>query len=97
MKPNSQLKNRNARRDASSFPVIHSNYHVTTMPNFHGGCARHELPSFRNISGEYFRNEARGEFQLELTAFAAIILTAAIPILSNLHALADFLRAIGSL
>jgi hypothetical protein len=96
MKPNSQLKNRNAHVDASSFPLIHSNYHTATMPNFHGGCARRELPSFRNISGEYFRNEARSEFQLEGTAFAAIILTAAVPILSNLHALADFLRAIGN-
>ena len=94
MKPNSQLENRNAHDDPSSFPLIHSNYHVAAIPNFRGGCARNE--SFRNISGEYFRNEARNEFQLEMTAFAAIIVTAAIPILSNLRALADFLRAIGS-
>jgi hypothetical protein len=99
MKPNSQPKilSRAKRNDASRFPLVDSNYHLATMPNFHGGCARYELLSFRNISGEYFRNEARGEFQLELTAFAAIILTAAIPILSNLHALADFVRVIGSL
>lgn len=96
MKPNSQPKDQNVRRDALRFPLIHSNYHVATLPNFNGGCARPELPSFRNISGEYFRNEARNEFQLEMTAFAAIVVTAAIPILSNLHALADFLRAIGS-
>jgi hypothetical protein len=94
MKPYSQLENRNAHNDASSFPLIHSNYHIAAVPTFRGGCARFE--SFRNISGEYFRNEARNEFQLEMTAFAAIIVTAAIPILSNLHALADFLRAIGS-
>ena len=97
MKPNSQPKNRNAHNLASRFPVIHSNYHIATAPNFNGSCARYGLPSFRNISGEYFRNEARNEFQLEMTAFAAIILTATIPILSNLHALADFLRAIGRL
>jgi hypothetical protein len=95
MKPNSHLENRTARDDASSFPLIHSYYQIAAMPNFHGGCARHE--SFRNISGEYFRNEARNEFQLEMTAFVAIIVTAAIPILSNLYALADFLRAIGNL
>ena len=81
----------------SAFPLIHSNYSVATMPAFHGGCARRELPSFRNISGEYFRNEARGEFRREFVAFAAIAVTAAIPLLSNAHALADFLRAIGSL
>ncbi len=81
----------------SEFPLIDSNYSVATMPHFRGGCARRELPSFRNISGEYFRNEARGEFQRELIAFAAIIVAAALPLLSNAHALADFLRAIGSL
>jgi hypothetical protein len=67
MKPNSQPKissERNggmsAAEDSGSynrnFPLVDSNYHVATMPNFHGACARHELPSFRNISGEYFRN-----------------------------------------
>jgi hypothetical protein len=97
MKPNSHSKNRNTGNDTSGFPLVDSNYHVATMPRFHGSCARRELPSFRNISGEYFRNEARGEFQREVIAFAAIVVTAAVPILSNMHALADFLRAIGSL
>jgi hypothetical protein len=99
MKPNSQPKifSRNERTGASPFPLVDSNYHIAHMPTFHGDCARHELPSFRNISGEYFRNEARGEFQREVIAFAAIVATAAVPILSSMHALADFLRAIGSL
>jgi hypothetical protein len=97
MRPNSQLKHRKPHSDKSRLPVIESNYQVATLPNFNGDCAPHELPSFRSISGEYFRNEARNDFQLEMAAFTAMILTAAIPILSNLHALADFLRAIGSL
>ena len=97
MKPNSQLKNRSvASDDGQRFPRIDSHYHNATFPNLNGGCARPELPSFLNISSEYFRTEARGEFQLEVTAFVAIMLTAAIPMLSNLHALADFLRAIGN-
>jgi hypothetical protein len=88
---------RNDRDHGSGFPLVHCNYHAATMPNFQGRCARSGSPSFRTISGEYFRNEARGEFQLEVVAFAALVITAAIPILSNLHALANFLRAIGSL
>jgi hypothetical protein len=97
MKPTLQRKNLSAieRESAANFPLIQSNYHVAAMPNFHGGCAR--LSSFRNISSEYFRNEARGEFCLEFIAFAAIVVTAAIPLLSNAHALSDFLRAIGAL
>jgi hypothetical protein len=81
----------------SAFPLTHCNYHAVTLPKFGGGCARRKLSSFRNISGEYFRSEARGEFCCEMIAFATIIITAAIPVLSNVHALADFLRAIGKL
>jgi hypothetical protein len=96
MKPTlSQNLTSDARK--SEFPLIHSNYSIAALPNFHGGCARRETASFRNISGEYFRNEARGEFGRELLAFAAMVVTAAVPLLSNAHALADFLRAIGSL
>jgi hypothetical protein len=95
MKPNSHSKNL-SRTDGQDFPLIDFDYHVAALPNFRGSCARYDLSSFRNISGEYFRKEARGEFQLEFTAFAAIIVTAAIPVLSNLHALAQLARAIGS-
>jgi hypothetical protein len=79
------------------FPRTDYHYQAATLPNFRGGCARLKRPSFRNISGDYFRNEARGEFRRELVAFVAIFITAAIPVLSNVHALSDFLRAIGSL
>jgi hypothetical protein len=81
----------------SEFPRTDYHYHAATLPNFRGGCARPKSPSFRNISSEYFRNEARGEFRRELVAFVAIFITAAIPVLSNVHALADFVRAIGTL
>ena len=90
--PKDQL-NSNARE----FPLVASNYHAIALPNFGGSCARRERHTFRNISGDYFRNEARGEFCSELVAFAAIVMTAAVPLISNAHALADFLRAIGSL
>jgi hypothetical protein len=81
----------------SVFPLTDYHYHSVTLPNFRGGCARPKLHSFRNISSEYFRTEARGEFRNELIAFAAIVITAAIAVLSNVHALADFLRAIGTI
>jgi hypothetical protein len=99
MKPTLQQNDfsADARRSPSVFPRTDCNYYTTTIPHFSGGCAKRGLPSFRNISGEYFRNEARGEFRNELIAFSAIMVTAVIPILSNMHALADFLRAIGSL
>ncbi len=93
----SQNLSRSAGAKASAFPLLDCNYSIATLPNFRGSCARHELPSFRNISRDYFGNEARGEFRCEGIAFALIALTAAIPLLSNAHALVDFLRAIGTL
>lgn len=86
-----------APKRASIFPLTDCNYHAVTLPNHRGSCVRPPFSSFRNISGEYFRNEARGEFCREMIAFGAIIITAAIPMVSNLHALADFVRAIGRL
>jgi len=83
-----------AQRNAAAFPSVDCNYQTVALPSYRGGCLRPKFSSFRNISGEYFRNEARNEFRVEAVAFVAIIITAAIPILNNMHALADFLRAI---
>jgi len=86
-----------AQRNAAAFPSVDCNYQTVALPSYRGGCLRPKFSSFRNISGEYFRNEARNEFRVEAVAFVAIIITAAIPILNKMHALADFLRAIGNL
>lgn len=84
------------RNRAPVFPVTDSNYHVPTLPKFGGGCARSRGCSFRSISHEYFRSEARGEFQCELVAFGAIVIATILPVLSNAHALVHFLRSIGT-
>jgi hypothetical protein len=100
MKPKSFEKNFSNDVDATlkgTFPLTDYHYHSVALPNFRGGCARPKLHSFRNISSEYFRTEARGEFRTEVIAFAAIFVTAAIPVLSSVRALADFLHAIGTL
>jgi hypothetical protein len=100
MKPKIPENNFSNCEDAirrSAFPFTDYHYQSVTLPNFRGGCARPKLHSFRHISSEYFRTEARGEFRNEAIAFVAIVITAAIPLLSNVRALADFLRAIGTI
>lgn len=102
MKPTVEQNNLNKRPDvaqenAAPFPSIDCNYQTVVLPSHRGACLRPRFSSFRNISGEYFRNEARNEFHIEALAFVAIVVTAAIPILNNLHALASFLRAISNL
>lgn len=84
-----------AQNHGRTFPFVDSNYHAVALPNYRGGCLRAKPLSFRTISGEYFRHEARNEFCVEALAFFALVVTAAIPILNNMHALADFLRVIG--
>ena len=86
-----------AERNAGTFPFIDCNYQTVALPSHRGSCLQPRFSSFRNISGEYLRTEARYEFRVEAAAFVAIIITAAIPILNNMHALADFLRAINGL
>ena len=100
MKPTVEQNNLSRRGDGvqnngATFPHVESNYHVVALPNYRGGCVRAKSLSFRNISGEYFRHEARNEFCAEALAFLAIVITAAIPILNSMHALADFLRVTG--
>jgi hypothetical protein len=96
MKPTVEQNNLSRRGNRKNpFPFVDSNYHAVALPNYRGGCLRPERLSFRSISGEYFRNEARNEFCVEALAFLAMLVTAAVPILSNLHALVDFLRVIG--
>src|SRR5881398_3357513 len=100
MKPTVEQNNLGKRADVArknAFPSIDCNYHTVVLPSHRGACLRPRFSSFRNISGEYFRNEARNEFHIEAIAFVAIVITAAIPILNNLRALADFLRAISNL
>jgi hypothetical protein len=82
---------------STRFPITDCNYQSVVLDSYRGGCAQTILPSFRSISSDYFKNEARHDFVGEATFFAMIIITAALPILQNLHALAHFIRAIGGI
>lgn len=96
MKPTVEHNNLGRRADRKNrFPLIDANYHAVALPNYRGGCLRPKPLSFHNISGQYFRTEARNEFRVEALAFFAMVVTAAVPVLNNMHALADFLRVIG--
>ena len=102
MKPTIGRNNLSKQADGAQelpapFPTVDCNYQAVVLPGHRGACLRPRFSSFRNISGDYFQNEARNEFHLEAVAFVAIVVTSAIPILNNMHALADFLRAISNL
>jgi hypothetical protein len=72
--------------------------------SYHSGAfersSAHNLPvrarSFWNITGDYFKREARHDFRSEAALFAIITITASLPLINNMHALIEFLRAISS-
>lgn len=63
------------------------------MPNIGGRCFGSRRPSFRAISQDYFKTEARQSFASEAFFFGVIVLTAAVPLLNSAYALVHLVRA----
>jgi hypothetical protein len=100
MKPSSTPnRSRNASdRSGRRFPITNCDYQAPSYIDRSGGhCANVPSPSFRNISSDYFRNEARYTFASEAALFALITVTAALAIASGAVAAIDFLRTLGYL
>lgn len=56
-------------------------------------CGGKPQPSFRGISDDYFRREARGHFASEAAFFVLIVLTVAVPVVQSIYALATLIYA----
>ena len=72
------------------------NYHSVA---FDGSSARYvqtRARSFWNITGDYYKSEARQDFWGEASLWAVLALTAFLPLISNAHAVMEFVRAISS-
>ncbi len=96
MKPFSAL---NLSRDHSDwparrFPIVDCNYQLPLHVDPNGHCASLPGPSFRNISGKYFRDEARYDFVSEAIFFALIAATVALPLAAPASVLFRFLCAV---
>ena len=84
-------------RKHSGFPLIDCNYRPMTLDGYRGRCVRPGTSHFRNISGQYFQNEARHEFLVEAVCFAVVIITAAVSLVSAANAVVDLCRAFAQL
>jgi hypothetical protein len=104
MKPTSPTIISSLRRDSFEYsaskrpdsPVTDYDYHRAV---FEGSSARYMAArprSFWNITGDYVKNEARHDFWGEASLWAVLGLTAFLPLISNAHAVMEFVRAIGS-
>ena len=66
-------------------------------PSMGGRCFGSPQPSFRSISQDYFKNEARPNFAGEAALFAVILIVAAVPILNSVSAVLHLVRSFGML
>ena len=102
MKPIALITFRNTRR--TSFDRARGKCHRQpfTDYSYHSGAfeqsSAYHLPvrarSFWNITGDYFKHEARHDFWSEAALFAFITITAALLLINNVHALIQFVGAI---
>ena len=85
-----------SRRNSCRFPIIDFNYHSVPLGNSSAKYGSVPVRSFWNIAGDYFKNEARPDLLGEASLFGVIVVTAFLPLISNAHALMEFVRAIGN-
>ena len=97
MKPISTLNEARHRGEwfARRFPITDYNYHAPSYGDLSGGhCTNVPAPSFRNISRDYFQNEARHSFLMEALFFAVITATAVVPLVNGALVLVHFVRSL---
>jgi hypothetical protein len=75
-------------------PITDYCYQFGPFGESSGRFVHNSARSFWNITADYLRDEARHDFQSEAILFAFISITAALPLINNLHALIEFVRAI---
>jgi hypothetical protein len=80
----------------TKFPITDYNYQSVALGGSSGRCVHLAKPSFRSISGDYFKNEAPQDFLGEALFFLAIVLTTAVPLTTGAYVLAHFIAAIGA-
>ena len=61
--------------------------------NMGGRCFGSPRPSFRAISQDYFKNEARLSFATEAALFTVILMTAAVSLISSVAGMVHLVRA----
>ena len=93
-KERNTMKSTITTRGLRRFPPADWNYQQITFEECRARGLKTVTPSFRNISRQYSRKDARRDFAEEALLFATIIGTALAPLFSAAHAFGDFFRAI---
>ena len=104
MKPTIQFNEKSHRdfsdresHQGSVLPKTDYSFQAASVVNGGGPCFGSRRPSFRSISQDYFKNEARHSFAGEAALFTVIVMTAAVPIINSVSALLHLVRSFGTL
>lgn len=89
MKPTIQFNTRRGPR----LPQTDYAYQASPVANMGGRCFGSPRPSFRSISKDYFRYEARQSFATEAALFSVIVMTAAVSLISSVAGMVHLVRA----
>jgi hypothetical protein len=81
---------------ARRLPITDYNFQPPSLVDLGSGHgASSPAPSFRSISRDYFRKEARHNFVIEAFLFAGTVFGSAVALVISALAAIDFLRALG--
>jgi hypothetical protein len=86
-----------AQRSGRSFPQVAQTYQSATLTGNCGTPAKFCQPAFFRLSNEYFAEEAARSFAADAGVFAALLLTAILPIVSGVDAIATLIHIVGVL
>ena len=86
-----------ALRHGRSFPRTDSRYQARTLPGNCGEPVSVHEPAFFEISNDYFADEAPRSFAMDAGVFATLMLTAILPIVNSVQAVATLIHNVGVL
>ena len=86
-----------ASRHGRSFPQTDHHYQTCKMPGGCGEPVNFQGPAFFKISNDYFAEEEPRSFAIEAGIFAALLLTAILPIVNGVEAVATLIHSLGVL
>jgi hypothetical protein len=82
-------------KDARKFPFVEYNYQASSLEDLTGRCAKLSN-SFRDISRDYFDVEDNNDFLSNAAIFAALIVSALVPIVASASEMIHLVRVLPS-
>jgi hypothetical protein len=88
---------RRVSRQGRNFPRPEQHYQSCQLAGNCGEPVKFQEPSFFEISNDYFADEAPRSFAVDAGVFSALILTALLPIVNSVQAVATLIHHVGVL